>query len=1136
MKGKYFFIILILTLAFSFFGFSQNAEIKFNLVVGNNGEPLGNGNINSITQDKQGYMWFSGQGAGCLFRYDGNRILTFKHDKLNGNSPARSRPETVYADQDGMIWIGYFNGDLDKYDPGTGIFTHYKNNPNDPGSLSAGMVSAVLKDNLGRLWVGTANGLDRLDEKTEKFIHYRNVQGNDSSLSCDFVRGIYEDRAGTLWIGTGFEFFKDSTGGLNRLEANGTFTRFLHDPKNPNSLINNKVRAILEDSRGIFWIGTSGDGLHTMNRSKGIFERHLYDPKNQEKLSRPALKPGETDPITFIQEDSSGAIWIGTYKSGINRYDMLTKKITHYFKSGNGFPDDGCWQAYTSRDGVLWLASTEGNPFLYRVDATVNRINQISTGPFVNCIYESENGSLWLGSSGTGIFQYDQQKKLVRQYKSDLADSIDFSKLIIFSIFQNQPDTLWISTNDGIVLLNLTTNRLEWLRYKSDPNSMPQKFDEVMVTRIIQDKKGIKWFATQKGLMQYNPANGSLKKYQPYPADTVNHKTNTVMDVLEDSTGNIWLATSFFNYSTMDLGKGISRFNRGTGHFSYYLNDIGSYSLFKDSKGVIWAGTEKGLYKYNRASDSFSPFFDAQSSLNDMLVSKIVEDDNKNLWILLNSSFVKINADRTRYFIYGRKFGIKAESLLFGGLAKTSKGEILVGNASGFYAFYPGDLVAENKPLKVVISNLSINNSTIFSGNESPIKSPIEETSKIDLKYNQNNIFFRVSVFDYRAPEANMVYTMLENYDNVWRESVDKSATYINVPPGKYIFHVKAYNIDGVKAEKAFEIIIRPPWWKTGWAYSIYVFMLLVVSFGMNRFLQERAISKERQKAQVKELAQAREIEKAYTELKTTQTQLIQSEKMASLGELTAGIAHEIQNPLNFVNNFSDVNKELLTEMKEEMDKGNMEEAKEIAGNIFENEDKINHHGKRADAIVKGMLQHSRSSTGQKEPADINALADEYFRLSYHGFRAKDKSFNSTLQTDFDESIGKINIIPQDIGRVLLNLYNNAFYAVADKKKQNPEGLAAGASAKEAYEPIVSVSTKKLNKKIEIQIKDNGNGIPLKVKDKIFQPFFTTKPTGEGTGLGLSLSYDMIKAHGGELKVESMEGEGSTFIVKLPVG
>jgi len=274
---------------------------------------------------------------------------------------------------------------------------------------------------------------------------------------------------------------------------------------------------------------------------------------------------------------------------------------------------------------------------------------------------------------------------------------------------------------------------------------------------------------------------------------------------------------------------------------------------------------------------------------------------------------------------------------------------------------------------------------------------------------------------------------------------------------------------------------------------------------------------------------QKEEIQNTLSELKSTQAQLIQSEKMASLGELTAGIAHEIQNPLNFVNNFSELSSELIDEMNTEIEKGDVAEAKLIATDIKQNLEKINHHGKRADAIVKGMLLHSRSSSGQKEPTNINALADEYFRLAYHGLRAKDKSFNATLKTDYDETIGNINIIPQDIGRVILNLITNAFYVVDEKKKASP-----GSAAQTGYEPTVSVSTKKINDKVAIKVSDNGNGIPQKILDKIFQPFFTTKPTGQGTGLGLSLSYDIVKAHGGEIKVHTEENKGTEFIILLP--
>lgn len=292
---------------------------------------------------------------------------------------------------------------------------------------------------------------------------------------------------------------------------------------------------------------------------------------------------------------------------------------------------------------------------------------------------------------------------------------------------------------------------------------------------------------------------------------------------------------------------------------------------------------------------------------------------------------------------------------------------------------------------------------------------------------------------------------------------------------------------------------------------------------------------------------QKEELIQTLDELKATQSQLIQSEKMASLGELTAGIAHEIQNPLNFVNNFSDVNKDLLIEMKEAISKGDDEEAIQIANDVIQNEEKINHHGKRADAIVKGMLQHSRSSSGVKEPTDINALVDEFLRLAYHGLRAKDKSFNATINTDLDESIGKIKVMPQEIGRVVLNLITNAFYAITEKKKSilltsGMQGKEINSINPDEYEPTVWVKTFKNSPTedrgtdVVISIRDNGNGIPQRILDKIFQPFFTTKPTGEGTGLGLSISYDIIKVHDGLLKVETKQGEFTEFQVYLPMG
>jgi two-component system NtrC family sensor kinase len=338
----------------------------------------------------------------------------------------------------------------------------------------------------------------------------------------------------------------------------------------------------------------------------------------------------------------------------------------------------------------------------------------------------------------------------------------------------------------------------------------------------------------------------------------------------------------------------------------------------------------------------------------------------------------------------------------------------------------------------------------------------------------------------------------------------------------------------------------RPPefiWYlNTGFLLSFPLSMLVYVAMRFKDIIKEVRqnaqqvvlLSEEkkqealnRQKILEEEVSkQTAEIRATLANLKSTQTQLIQSEKMASLGELTAGIAHEIQNPLNFVNNFSEVNTELIDEMQHEIEKGDLAEIKAIANDIQQNEQKINMHGKRADAIVKGMLQHSKNNSGKKELTDINALSDEYLRLSYHGLRAKDKTFNAEMITNFNADLPKVNVIPQDIGRVLLNLFNNAFYAVNQKQK----------TAGNDYKPEVSVTTSTENGQIIIKVKDNGIGISENVKDKIMQPFFTTKPTGEGTGLGLSLTYDMVvKGHGGSIFVDTKEGEFTEFEVQLPI-
>jgi ligand-binding sensor domain-containing protein/signal transduction histidine kinase len=1123
--------ILILLLVIAIPTISQN--IIFNRVPQPPGEK--SWNIRCITQDAQGFMWFGLAGLGFtgLYRYDGFQTVAYKNEPLNANSIAANNVECLYADSSGLIWMGTYGHGLDVLDPATGIFKHFVHRPNDLASLGNDTVLAIIEDREGVLWVGTLKGLDRMDPGTKKFTHYRHVENDPTSLSDNKIGIIYEDRQGTLWVGTGNAYYGEvapGTGGLNRLDKKtGRFTRFMHSPKDPHSLIDNRVQSIFEDSRGNFWIGTAGDGLHTMDRAQGIFERHLYDPTQPEKLSRPPIHKTApqhpTDHITFITEDSAKAIWIGTLMGGINRYDQVTKKITNYIlgkDSLGGFTDNSGWYAYNSREGVLWICTWEEN--LFRVDPFRKPLPYYYVGQDCYSFYKEADGSIWIATYN-GLLHTDPGGKIQKKYLNDPKNPTSLSENNVSMIRKDHEKSFWVATlQGGINHFDSLTEK--FIRYQHDPKNSSSLIDNT-VSAIYKDRNGDLWVGTAAGLDQMDHKTGKFFHFRNDPKDSTSLSQNNVVCIMEDKENLLWIGSRD--------GGGLNQLNRKTGKFKRYL--YGNIScIFQDGEKNFWAGGETGLYHFDGASDKFLTFVDPNSGVNIKNVMSILEDDQNNLWICTSSAIIRINKKRDSIKIYGKELGVGNNTIIRQDGFKGPRGDIIFGDQNGYYDFVPSQVRGNSVPPIVALTDFRLGQQSVIPGNGSPLSVPLSQAKQIRLNYKQNVFSFDFAIMHYSDPENNRHMFMLEGYDNTWR--TEQRAYYFNIPPGDYTFRVKGANNYGMWSEKDIQIIITPPWYRRWWAYILFAMLIAGGIWGLVHYrslslIREKRVLEHNVNLRTAEVVKQKEeiaiqrdnLKQTVQELKKTQTQLIQSEKMASLGELTAGIAHEIQNPLNFVNNFSEVNTELIDELEQEIEKGNVREAKEIANEIKENEQKISHHGKRADAIIKGMLQHSRASTGQKELTDINALADEYLRLSYHGMRATDKSFNSTLQTDFDTNLGKINIIPQEIGRVLLNLFNNAFYGVTEKKKQQGE----------TYIPTVSVSTRKLGDGIEITVRDNGIGIPQKVLDKIFQPFFTTKPTGQGTGLGLSLSYDIIKAHGGEIKVETIEKMYAEFTFRLPL-
>lgn len=1085
--------------------------------------------ITGITQDPRGFMWFA--SVNGLYAHDGLRTIFYKHDLSNPNSISNNISSCIHADKNGIIWIGTSGGGLDRFDPATQLFSHYRHNEKDASSLSSNIVQAIGEDREGFLWVGTNHGLNRLDKKSGKFTRYLHEADEPGTLSCNDIGCIYEDSKGILWIGTGDCWSRNQglnkEGGLNFMDKKtGRFKRFLHDPGDASSLIDNRVGAIFEDTRGTFWVGTCGDGLHTLDRSTGKFTRHQYDPLQPNKLSRPPVSKALTsieDYITFITEDSGGSVWIGTLMSGLVRYDPQTKKTLNYYsdsKNESGFNDQSGWAAYTSKDGVLWMSTWQQT--IFKVDPQQTSLQRWTISKPLRALYKDQQEHIWLGTDSTFV-EITKDENILKTYPAK--DMVNIN-----AIQEDTGNKMWVGTFNGLFLFDTHTGKS--IRYSHDAGNSGSLINNTVLC-LHKTRDGKLWIGTAEGLDQFDAGARRFIHFNSDQKDSNSGPPFNVDRLLEDARGRLWAGSE---------GFGVSRYEPKTGKFKTFLR--GSYisSLLQDSSGILWAGAQNGFYRFDQSLDAFVPFPDPQTGKKIINVLFTVEDNQKALWILTQRLLMRLNAKRDRLSVYGNSFGIRPYSRRKHlDAIKTDQGKIFFIDADGaLYSFLPDKLKGNDIPAMIDFVNLNFLEQSGEGVQNASTNSSLASGRELRLHYNQNIFSIDYAVLHYSSPENNQHYYMLENYDKTWRQGgSDQKAYYFKVPPGQYIFKVKAASYNGIWSEKSIAITILPPWWRRWWAYTMYGLLLVAGLYAVYRFQRQRLIEKEREKARAKELVQAKEIEQAYYKLRSAQAQLIQSEKMASLGELTAGIAHEIQNPLNFVNNFSEVNKELLAEMKEEIKKGNMDDANAIADDVINNEEKINHHGKRADSIVKSMLQHSRGSNGVKEPTDINALTDEYLRMSYHGLRAKDNSFKVTVKTDFDGTIEKINIIPQDIGRVLLNLYTNAFYAVDEKKKQQPE-IRPDDPVGRDYEPTIWVRTKKHDGKpdsdwIEINVRDNGNGIPQKALDKIYQPFFTTKPTGQGTGLGLSLSYDIVKAHGGEIKAETTEKEGTEFTVVLPV-
>ncbi len=1073
-------------------------------------------------------------------------------------------PRTIFKDKDSLLWIGT-DGHIIRYDSEN--FEVY----GPEQGLRISSATAIFEDSKNRLWVGgnfgevaiidfeaniiyelssvfPTSGIYGILESTDgKFwlsslnVGYHIFDIEDSSvyqltessgLAGNYVITPYQDKDGLIWL--------SSNRGANIIDLNAGKNRHLFLGDEFPSRFCSSFR---EDNSGNLWIST-GIGPLVLNGSRSTIttyvNRELFDEQNG---------------TSSVFQDSGGSIWLGGNNGVFYQIKNQTNEVQKYTVTDT--PSRAFLYIVEDKQGQIWGAMPQGG--LYRINVNSGRPGNFTEddGLSSNAIWstlETKDGKIWIGTY-EGIDIYDPQTRAIKHLGAEhglVGDRNARLKL-------DSQGRVWsVGGSSGVSIIDPVKETIQQL-------SSFQGLPSDLISGIVEGKDGTIWMGASEGeLIKLNPETRSLMHFLPKQPENV-FQNNVI---IEDSKENIWIA---------GIGSGLQRINTKTNERLFIRLDDGLisntvYAITLDEKDNIWVATDLGVQYLDVATKEAITFTTKEGlAANDVYALKIYEGKlyagtSRGLTILkpedssngITWDIKKIGSEQglrlldfsenSFTFDKNNRFwaGVQGEMLTVMdeiSIDSTASTTFLTGINILDEEQYFYDVQVQNT-LRSSLDTIWSSNRTDYSvpetrsGNTEKdleinwdiVRSPYNIPVGLRLPYTQNFLSFRYNAANYANRDQIYYRYILEGIDKNWSPITQEttSENYRDLPPGEYTFRVASKGFNDVWSEPSiFQFTIMPPWWKTWWAYLLFLVVGVLaiwsfISYRSNWLKKENRLLEERVSHRTEQL------KKKIEELKATQSQLIQSEKMASLGELTAGIAHEIQNPLNFVNNFSEVNTELIDEMQEELEKEDYEEVLALAKDIKANQEKINHHGKRADAIVKGMLQHSRSSSNEKVPSNINAIADEYLRLAYHGLRAKDKSFNATMETDFDSSIGKINIVPQDVGRVILNLITNAFHAVDErrlKEKDKPDS---------DYKPTVLVSSKRIGNSVEVSIKDNGNGIPDKVRDKIFQPFFTTKPSGQGTGLGLSLSYDIIKAHGGMLLLDTKIGEGTTFTITLP--
>jgi signal transduction histidine kinase/ligand-binding sensor domain-containing protein len=1024
------------------------------------------GTILNMVEDGRGQVWLQTRAMGV-----------FAIDRKSGIQKHFDFPVGTHMriDRKGFIWLCSLNLGVYLINPDLISFKHITRKE----GLSSTRSFRSLEDKDGRIWITNfETGIDILDPSAGKIKRLGKAQG----LGIERVFSLTENNAGDIYVG----------GNKNGIDILNIGSQTIKHIDSAQGLKKTNIFNMLEDDEGRMWIATDSSGVFILNN-------------NTDSIAHIGTQEGlGGDATWWLEKDDQHQMIVGTLTGGMNIFPPANR-VAHIITKKDGILNNDVWGLFEDSKQRIWIGTYSGanivTPDHKILDFLVNPGGYNITESFL----QTGPGKFAMAGIDIGLVLIDESKHTMERVA--LRAGPPYSD--IFNIFQDIQGRLWLGTfRDGVILFDPKNRSVRSLNQASGLSNN-------RVDNIREDDSGRIWLATNAGIDILYP-NDTIRSYTKKEGLS-NEKA---ISVFEDKKNRFWIPTENGLNLLDPVNETNTIFTVSSG-----MGANGVYSLLENG-GRIYAGTAKGFTvleekknpESNGSSWNLQTYGQAQGFpyLNFNGNTGIITD-KKQFWWGIQPNLTTLDAS----------------SILADSIADPPK--VTVVDIFGTPQYFTDQGSIQN------VDTLWNNNKDTFylSGSFSSLNTDrakgIEWDSlsssflPVNLSLPPDRNFLRFH-FGNALPqfEGNIKYRyILDGVDKKWSLVTTQtvSENYNNISPGYYSFRVSAQKGFGPWSEPSvFHFRIRPPWWFSWWAELGYLLIFIAglrlwVRYRSRRLLKENALLEQKVTDRTTALSTSLE------NLRQTQNQLIQAEKMASLGELTAGIAHEIQNPLNFVNNFSEVNTELLDDINKALELGDISEVKEILKNVEINMSKITFHGNRADAIVKGMLLHSRASSGQKIPTDLNALADEYLRLSYHGLRAKDKSFNAQFDMHFDENLGEIMVVQQDIGRVFLNLFNNAFYSVSEKKKTAPVD----------YQPTVSVTTRKKKNMIEIRIRDNGQGIPRKLIDKIFQPFFTTKPAGQGTGLGLSLSYDIItKEHGGKIELTTEVNVFTEFVIELP--